>query len=141
MGMRIHLDKIDQNFEPPAIPVRIKDDMFYSITKRLFDNTLLQDENTIKGWFILKNDKDLNTFCFDIWIFLTRSMGKNITLTQLKRKVLLYHVGSILLRSNQNMTLESFNRRLITKTPVTKDEFQELKNNVDIYSLSTYYLM
>ena len=139
--MRIHLDKIDSKFEPPTIPVRIKDDMFYSITKRLFHNTLLQDENTIKGWFILKNDRDLNTFCFDIWIFLTRSMGKNISLTQLKRKVLLYHVGSILLRSNSNMTLESFNRRLITKTPIAKDEFQELKNNVDIYSLSTYYLM
>lgn len=139
--MRIHLDKIDSKFEPPTIPVRIKDDMFYSITKRLFDNTLLQDENTIKGWFILKNDRDLNTFCFDIWIFLTRSMGKNISLTQLKRKVLLYHVGSILLRSNSNMTLESFNRRLITKTPITKDEFQELKNNIDVYSLSTYYLM
>ena len=137
-GMKIELDKIDPKFEPPSIPVKYKDDFFYSITQRFFDSTLLNDENQTKGWFVLKDEKDLNTFCFDVWLYITKHSKRDVTLTEIKRKVFLYHVGNILLASNPDMNLQSFNRRVKSKNPITKDEFQELKNRRDTYCLSTY---
>lgn len=139
-GMKIELDRIDPKFEPPSVPVKIRDDFFYSITRRLFDCTLLNDENTVKGWFVLKDDRDLNTFCFDVWLYVTKNSKREVSLIEIKRKVLLYHVGNILLSSNPGMTLQNFNRRIKSKTPVTKDEFQELKNRRETYCLSTYLL-